>query len=242
MYVARWDRLKNKQIVKRDVTRYMDDGSHQHYRERTEEERGTPKRLTARKVIACLSIYLSIALMVSGAEFVMMEAVKNPSFSLGSCPNMLKATDDPTIRAQVIQICNQAYDAQLAQAQMGRQISLTSGWVLPFNWLIYVNFFEVNIRSLKFNQQMFQLMVEAGVQPYKPANKTIRMCDTFTYESKTLQFKETDVKGLTEALAQAAKDGFSFKAEYNTKINYEWYTVIMMQKTIDTAAPCAAQN
>jgi len=170
-----------------------------------------------------------LASIVGLAQFVLMESVKNPSFSLGTCQSLLKSVSDDQLRATVVSRCKTAFDVQITQAQWADSTNKLIGWVNPLTFGVYKSFFEVNVVNLGFERSLFEVAVQADVKP--PMKNSTCLKPSVVVVSK----QETDLSGVRDVLGQLASEGFFIKSSYSTKLNGSWCVVFVLEKVSSVA-------
>jgi len=199
------------------VTRFVDQVRDERF------EQWSGKRVLTRALL----LYLSLAGVVGISQFVLMESVKNPSFSLGTCQTLLKSVDNGTERDTVVSVCREAFSRQIAQAQFASDVNGLVGWVNPLTAPIYQSFFVANMQNLGFEQVLF----ESAVKSVKPYQATVKnQTAPWAYQYITVAFAESDVKGLNAMLQHEAALGFHIKDVYHTKIFGNWMVVVVFER------------
>jgi len=221
--------LKHEVRTTRAVTRTnLGTGKTTRFVDEIREER--PQRWKGKRVfIRLLLVYLSVAGVVGLAQFVLMESVKNPSFSLGTCQTLLRSVTDPDERASVIASCDQAFELQQKQAGWASVMNHAIGWVNPITYGVYQSFFDANIQNLAFENQLFQ--VAAKSDP-KPAAKN-QTC--YTPQVVVFSAPEGDLTKINSALQAYASQGYFIKSSYQTKINGAWTCVFVLERTVSSS-------
>jgi hypothetical protein len=180
-----------------------------------------------RIVVRCLLLYLSLAGVVGISQFVLMESVKNPSFSLGSCQTLLKSVDNGTERDTVVSVCRQAFSRQTTQAEFALSVNGLIGWINPLTAPIYQSFFVANQQNLGFEQSLFESAVKS-VKPYAATSKNVTA--PWAYQYVTLVVGESDTTGLNSMLQHEAALGFHVKDIYHAKISGVWCVVVVFER------------
>jgi len=218
---------KNESRTVRAVTRTnLGSGKTTRFVDEVREERWmqwSGKRMLVRGLL----LYLSVASIVGLGQFVLMESVKNPSFSLGTCQTLLRSVSDNESRAGIVASCNQAFDYQQAQASWALGVNRAVGWINPFTAMVYDSFFVANVRNLGFERSLFESAVQAGVKPYvsKSTNSSV-----WTYAYQVVVVPESNTVQLQASLSSMAQAGWHVKSMYDSKVQGAWCVVIVFEK------------
>ena len=217
---------KNESRTVRAVTRTnLTSGRTTKFVDEVREERWT-QWSGKRVLVRALLLYLGLASVVGISQFVLMESVKNPSFSLGSCQSLLRSMNDATDRAALIDSCSQAFEWQQNQAAWAAGMNRLIGWVNPFTYGIYQSFFNVNVKNLAFEKQLFEVAAKDPKPTVANASKP------WQYKYVTVQALEDQPAKLDAVLQQYAGLGFHVKDIYHTKVGGVWMTVIVFEEVI----------
>lgn len=203
------------------VTKFVDEVREERYRQ------WSGRRIVTRAVF----LYLALAGVVGISQFVLMESVKNPSFSLGTCQTLLKTVSDNESRATVIGSCEQAFDYQQMQADWAARTNGLIGWVNPLSYGIFGSFFQANQQNLRFEKVLFEVAVNADVKPYVAS---VKNQTAWSYQYVVFSTSESDVAGLNSMIQHEASLGFHIKTSYDTKINGTWCVVVVFERVCQT--------
>ncbi len=185
------------------------------------------------------TIILGTISLIGFAEFMYEEASQQAGFGTFQCANALKMAETDEEIIMILDVCMKQIVIAKQIGTQGKWFTYTFGWINPLNWNSYVVYFKGFESNVNTNEKLITFMAEKiGAKLAANTTSYVKMCDIYIYESKTLQFKEADVKGLDVALKQASIDGYSIKSVYNTKIGSGWFTVVVLQKTIVTQEIC----
>ena len=216
--------MRTVRAVKRT---YVNSGKSNRWIDEVEEvKRGWSKK---RLLVRIALLYLAIVSATGMAQFVLMESVKNPSFSLGTCQTMLKdlnATDGD--RNYVENQCIQAFELQKTQGMFAMQMNDLFGWLNPLTYPLYKSFFIANSENLQFEENLFSV-AETHSYPYDPVKNDSRTC--LKPSVVMFQFPEQDFKDIQASLTQYSNQGYYIKASYQTKTSPGmWMAVFIMEK------------
>ena len=217
---------KSENRTVRAVTRsFLNSGKTTKFVDDVREERW--QQWSGKRVLLRLAlVYLALAGVVGISQFVLMESVKNPSFSLGTCQTLLRSVTDNESRATVIVSCSQAFEWQQNQAMWAQNVNRVIGWVNPFTYAIYGSFFDVNIRNLAFEKQLFLIAAK------DPKPTVANVSKPWTYKYVTVSIPEDDVGKLNQTIQAYAGQGFHVVDMYHAKIDGTWVTVVTFELVI----------
>ena len=190
--------------------------------ERTERFRGRGL------LISAVLLYLTLSGTVTFGEFVAMEAVKNPGFSLGNCFNTVKASADSVQRSQIVQTCEEQFSNQVSIARYGLTYSQWLGWVMPLNWVNYLNYFQVSIDNLAFQRNLFQVTVDQKAAPKTTTSQN------FTYEYKVTVTAENNPVLLQSTVSEMQAAGYHIQEQHTSKVKSDWFIVTTWEKVTVT--------
>jgi hypothetical protein len=174
--------------------------------------------------------------LIGFAEFMYEEASQQAGFGTFQCANALKMAESNEEISSILKVCMAQIETAKQVGGQGKRFTNSFGWINPLNWNSYVVYFKGFESNINTNEQLIRFMADKYDKKLS-ANATVYTKDVYTYESKVISFKESDIKGMNTALDQLSKDGWAIKSSYTTKIGGVWAVVFIMQRTIVTQVP-----